>query len=180
MESFPKRESRESHYYIKPEHTLHQINQCFTRINESMITPRNKDILRRFLNNCHARGLSPLRTLKILPIAAKLSEWLGKDLDAATYSDIEKVVGIIESSKLMTSTKHSYKVVLKFLYKWLEGEGLEYPKKVRWIKTTIKDNKKLLPDDLLSLEDVKKLIEAASRPFGTRPSSPPSMKAASG
>lgn len=61
-----------------------------------------------------------------------------------------------------------YKVMLKRFYKWLrmeEGQKLGknvYPDEVEWISTTMKNNRKKLPDELLTIEDVKKLAEAAN------------------
>ena len=57
-------------------------------------------------------------------------------------------------------TKHDYKVCLKRFYKWLKGNDEVYPDEVKWIKTTLKRNQTLLPDDLLTEEEVKRVVDA--------------------
>ncbi len=58
------------------------------------------------------------------------------------------------------------KIVLKKFYQWLRGcneEEHEYPEEVRWIKTRAKI-RRLLPQALLTSEEVKELVKAAENP----------------
>ncbi|MEM2751143.1 MAG: tyrosine-type recombinase/integrase, partial [Nitrososphaerales archaeon] len=66
----------------------------------------------------------------------------------------------IERKDYSPFTKHDYKVVLKKFYKWLCG-GEEYPEQVKWIKTTLKMKDELLPEDLLTEDEVMKLVDKA-------------------
>jgi len=84
--------------------------------------------------------------------------------DAATKSDIEDLVFKIERSDYSPWTKRDYKVVLKRFYRWLKGNDEEYPEEIKWIKTTLKAKDELLPEDLLTEDEVMKLVEACSNP----------------
>jgi len=61
------------------------------------------------------------------------------------------------------ATKHDYKVILKKFYKSLGGSE-EFPDQVKWIKPNFKKNNHKLPEELLTEEDVRKLVEAAGHP----------------
>jgi integrase len=86
--------------------------------------------------------------------------WLKKDFEKATKKDIEKVVGCIQNDDCTDKTKQAHKVALRQFYKWLRGED-EVPEEVRWIKTSISNRNNKLPDELLTEDEIKKLIEAA-------------------
>lgn len=61
-------------------------------------------------------------------------------------------------------TKHDYKVTIKRFYKWLKGNDETYPEEVKWIKTTLKENQIVLPEDLLTEDEVKTLVDVALSP----------------
>jgi len=61
-------------------------------------------------------------------------------------------------------TKYDFKVVLKKFYKWLKGNDELFPDEVRWIKPRIKGGKRMLPEELLSEEEVNKIARAAGNP----------------
>jgi integrase/recombinase XerD len=54
-------------------------------------------------------------------------------------------------------------MIAKTFYKWLEGDSEIYPKKVRWIKpnASLKNLKTVQSEDLLTEEDVKRMISKA-------------------
>jgi integrase len=85
------------------------------------------------------------------------------DFERATRTDIEAIVAEIEVTNKAHATKLSYAVTIKKFYKWLNG-GDEYPKSVKWLRTTDKTNNKKLPEDLLTEDEIKKMIEAANNP----------------
>jgi integrase len=94
----------------------------------------------------------------------KIAKWLGKDFDKATKEDIEKLVWTIQSNeKFKDWTKHLYKVSVKKFYKWLNG-GEEYPREVKWIKCNFRNSNRILPEELLTHDEVKKMIETAEHP----------------
>ncbi len=107
-----------------------------------------------------ARRLGDLRfILRVLPKDAKL----------ATRKDIENVVMAINKGKsrdingnptnndLAILSKRKLKQILRAFYKWLYNSD-NYPDIVKWVKVDREVQNKL-PEDLLSEEEVKKLIE---------------------
>lgn len=127
-----------------------------------MITSKNTQLIERFKTSCYAEGLGKLRVDKYAYTLKKLSLMLNKDFDKVTKQDIINLVSIIERKEWTDWTKHDYKVCIKKFYKWLKGKEDEYPKEVKWIKTTVKKRNGKLPEGLLTEEDVKKLIDSAS------------------
>jgi integrase len=57
-----------------------------------------------------------------------------------------------------------YRVIVKRFYKWLKGNDEEYPEEVRWIKTTLREKDRVLPQDLLTEDEIKRLVDAADNP----------------
>ena len=50
---------------------------------------------------------------------------------------------------------------MKQFYKWLKGDGEEYLKEVRWIKTTFKENRKL-PEEILTKQEIELLANVTT------------------
>jgi integrase/recombinase XerD len=123
---------------------------------------KNKENLAKFIDNCYAEGLGEMRVRKYKYSLLKVSQILGMDFCKANRSDMEKLVANINKSDYKDWTKHDYKVCIKRFWKWLKKcEPDEYPEEVKWIKTTAKDGKNYLPEELLTLEEIKKMIDVA-------------------
>jgi len=107
-----------------------------------------------------AEGLSPARILKYLLTLRRIYSILQKPFQEATREDIETVLQKIEKENYSAWTKQNYRVILKRFYKWLR-KSEQYPPEVSWIKTTIKKSEEKIPDQLLTPEEVKKLVYSA-------------------
>ena len=92
----------------------------------------------------------------------KFLEFAGPDFDfdKATRQDIIKIIGRMNSSTTAPETKRKAGISVKCLYKWYKGEGDSYPKEVSWIKTS-GTSKMRLPEELLSEQEVNRMINAA-------------------
>jgi len=132
--------------------------------NSETISNKNKQIIFRFKDICLAQGLSTGRVEKYLHHFKKIVEWVKKDLNKVTKEDTLKLVGKIEQRPISEWTKHDYKVSIKKLFKIMKGTEEGYPKEVRWIKTSVRNNRKKLPEELLTEEEVMKIIESAEHP----------------
>lgn len=121
----------------------------------------NKETIEKFAKFCESEGISERRIGKYRLILGRLSEWLKVDFKEATREDIEGVVVKINQSDYADWTKSDHKKALKKFYKWLEGDGEECPKKVRWIKSG-KITTSKIAEDMLSQEEIKKMIDNAS------------------
>ncbi len=130
----------------------------------SQICQENKNAIQQFYSRCLAEGLTLARISKLLHHVRRIAVILDKNFAEATKDDIVRVVKEIETNPAWSpATKHDYKIILKKLYKSLRGTG-EFPEEVKWIKPNFKKNKHKLPEELLTEEDVRKLVEGAGHP----------------
>lgn len=138
------------------------VESVIKRINNSKeLTENNKADILKFMDFCHAEGLSISRIRIYLEMMHNLGRWIGKDFRDCQRPDIEKVVEQIEKSKYSYWTKHDYKVSLKKFYRWLRNtEKPLYPPEVSWLKTTKNCSSHKLPDELLTEDDIKKLVDS--------------------
>ena len=133
---------------------------------EEEITEHNKKLILDFLAYCkieNGKGLSIGRIARYAYVFIKLAKWIEVDFDKAQRKDIEKLVSIIQDQELKDWTKHLYKVSIKKFYKWMNG-GESYPSSVSWIKCNFKNSGKMLPEEILTQEEIKKMIEVAEHP----------------
>jgi integrase len=119
----------------------------------------NQEHISRFVSHLKAMNLSKHRTHKYIYYLNKMASWLKRDFRRAEKTDIEEIVARINALDKAGWTKCEMKTMLKTFYKWLEGDGEEYPKKVRWIKPGMVKNK-MLPEQLLTTEEVMAMIKA--------------------
>lgn len=132
----------------------------------SEIPEGNKNAILGFINECYAERLSHSRIYKIIYSMITLHRIFGKDFKEATKEDLKELIRKIENhpKNYTENTKKDLRVILKKFYKWYEGGNEEYPEKVKWIKTTEKSNSKKLPEELLTQDEVRKMIQSADNP----------------
>ncbi len=140
------------------ERTLERIEE---RIENADYSEENKRLIIRFENFLFAQGLSTPRVLKYLQQLHIISQDLGINFKDATKDDIEYYVARLERSNKKDWTKHDYKQCIKRFYKWLNDE--EEPKITSWISLRIRQSK-MLPEELLTEEDIVKMIESKTHP----------------
>jgi integrase len=110
-----------------------------------------------------AEGISRGRITKYLYNLLKISKWLDKPFKDVEKKDIIKLIQKIENQDYTPYTKRDYKIIFKRFFRWLKGTETN-PEEIRWIKTTIKEKDIKLPEELLTEEDIKKLINTAEHP----------------
>lgn len=134
------------------------------RIRQAPISQKNKSLLLKFRDECLSSGLSKSRVLKYLHTCRKFAGWLNKDFGKAQLHDVKMLVANIERQPHCDFTKKQEKTILRKLYKWLRGTK-DYPREVKWISLRCPGSATIkLPDELLSEEDVLRLIGAAKTP----------------
>jgi site-specific recombinase XerD len=123
----------------------------------------NKALTEQFLEYCKAKGMSKLRVLKYYYSLPKIAKWLNdKPFKQVTKNDMIKLMSIIEqNSDYKEWTKNTYRTVIKRFWKWLYGDE-EYPDTVRWIKVGMKKERQKLPEDLLTEDEIQKLIQTSN------------------
>lgn len=134
----------------------------------SKLSKQNKNDIFSFIDDMRASKMSLARMIKYMHYLKKFGEMLGKDFKAAEEKDIKKVIVSVNESDYSLHTKHDISVLVKRFYKWLEGDNETYPKKVRWITTTMtrQEKQSLYPKthEIPTAEDVKKMIDKAKTP----------------
>ena len=137
-----------------------RFDSAVIRLDNSKMLCINKKRIIEFYKHCLAEGLSIGRIERYIHVLKRIDAWLKKDFKKANKKDIEHLLHELECTDYAEGTKHIFKVCIKKFYKWV-SDSEEYPKTVSWIKTTVKNGRSKLPEELLTIEDVKKIIESA-------------------
>ena len=128
------------------------------------ITSQNREHFDNYLNFLRARGLNERTIMKNGYCFRIFLQLIDTDIDKLTRLGIEKAMAKVEGSKYSAKTKKNIKTTVKSFYKHFRGEDEFYPREVSWIKTTMKGEKHMLPEDILSEEEVSKMIGSADNP----------------
>lgn len=122
----------------------------------------NKKFLRDFMQFLRAQGKKPRTSLRFIYTLTKILPEIpgNKPLLKCSKEDIIQIVDKINAMPLSEATKTKCKITLKVVFKHFVGEDEYYPKEVRWIKTTSKDTNQILPSDLLTNDDIAKLLQS--------------------
>jgi integrase/recombinase XerD len=126
------------------------------------ISDANRQTIFRFLRDLESQNVGVPRQTKYLFTLPVIAKKLGKNFKDATTEDIRTIVAEINrSTKYSDWTRSDFRVALKRFYRWLrESPKGETPKEVAWI--TVGNNKnQILPEELLTENDVSKLAAAA-------------------
>jgi len=132
-----------------------------------------KEKILQFLEHCQAQDLSLARRLfylqRLTIIAATLGKKPFRDADRA---DLERVLSEISGRRgrngqsLGAWTKRGYKITVRVFWRWLRGcEEGEDPPETAWIKIKRTKDVKTLPEDLLTKDDVLKMLRVAEHPM---------------
>jgi integrase len=138
--------------------TIHML----AKIEGSDTNPENKKLIKDFVQFLKAQGKKPRTIMRFVYTFGKILPFIpqNKPLLECSKEDIILVVDMVNSLPLSEVTKAKCKITLKVVFKHFKGEDEYYPKEVRWIKTTMKNTNQLLPSDLLTNEDIVKLLQA--------------------
>ncbi len=134
--------------------------------NSTAISKTNKQLIFQFCDKATLEGLSQARILFYLNRFWNLARYVEKDFNRLTRKDIEELVRKVQNNGFSPQTVSDHLVVVKKFWKWLEGSDEEYPDKVKWIKPKrhLKNGRTKLPEQLLTIADINKLVQAAANP----------------
>ncbi len=142
-----------------------KLRNALARLEGNPRLPRDaKDLLRRFVEEQASVGLSEYRQLWYLTHLVPFAEELGEAFLDPAEEQIRELVAAVNRSQLAEWSKRNKRTALKRFYKWHLGRDEEYPPCVRWVKTKGGNHKRTLPEDLLSKDEIRALIEAAVNP----------------
>jgi integrase len=143
----------------------------------NVLVPENKELILQFLNDAEIgrtilkgqkRKIKPGRLQRMLGLLLKMDrEWLKKPFNEVSEEDMNRFIlnlerGVIRSSKGKVYTEETQSTIKKFLrkyYKYLFGEGENYPRIVQFIDTSTR----LVEVKGLSKQENDKLIENSSK-----------------
>jgi len=110
-----------------------------------------------------ANGAAPRTISKDLYCFSVFVKYMPKKIlfSKANREQLASAIAKLEQSDYSPKTKSNVKITVKAFYKHCLGEDMYYPKQVAWIKSAERSNKKMLPEDILSEEEILKMIEAA-------------------
>ncbi len=127
---------------------------------DSGLSKENIELIKNFVHSCYIESLSEQRILKYVATLKSIALLMNKDFDKATKKDIEYLLIAINKKTQSEATRHDYKIALKKFYKWLH-KG-EEPELTKWFTTNIKNKDKKLPEDMLTEEEIMKMINSAT------------------
>jgi integrase len=113
----------------------------------------DKDVVESFLNQAIAEGRSSARVNKYLHTLIPLKRLLKKDFTAADEDDVKRLAVMIERCGKKASTKDDYRSILKQFLRHLGKEPT-------WLKVGKGRNSRMLPEEVLSEDDIKRIVEA--------------------
>ena len=140
----------------------------------------NEQLLDKFISDLRSEGKSEARCKKYNCILRIILGWIKKNVNYVVEDDLRKLVmnKIENNPNFKDWTKSDYKLSIKVFFKRLRQKGYpkdypvkelrgkkldddEKPKETRFIKTGVDEEKnKLLPQDILTEEEILKLISA--------------------
>ncbi|MFH0836984.1 MAG: tyrosine-type recombinase/integrase [Candidatus Aenigmatarchaeota archaeon] len=130
-------------------------------VNSDKISSANKELILKYKRECYAEGLTTMRIVRCMYHVRKLSEWFDKDFETATLEDVKDLVIRIERSEYSNWTKRGLKIVLRKLFRYIKGTGKKNPSEVDWIVLGKKGDLVKLPEEMLSEDEIKRLIDVA-------------------
>jgi integrase/recombinase XerD len=139
-----------------------RFERTIERVNESSdISKDNKEIILKFKDYCISEGIGLAKLERYIGDLMKYARMLNKYYPDASKEDIRRVIAGLEQSPLSPETRKGFKIMLRKLYRFIEGieERGIYPEKVRWISINIPNNHKKLPEELLTDEEIKKIVQ---------------------
>ncbi|MGC8692607.1 MAG: site-specific integrase, partial [Thermoplasmata archaeon] len=128
----------------------------FKRLEMEDYSEEVKKSIKKFVNDLRIKeGVSEVRLMGYVQRLRKIAEIIPDGFLNPKEEDIEKVLEHLYSENYKDWTRYTFITMLKKYYRWKLKTLPEYIAK---LNIKIKDNGKM-PDDLLTKEDVNKLIE---------------------
>lgn len=130
------------------------------------LSPENKKDIEKFCVSILTQGLSQATYYKYLERLPQLAKLLGKNFRDATKEDIQEMFErMVMEKDYSKNTVGGYQILIRRFYQWLYGyKRKHYPEVVDWISANVHHKKLIRPEDLLTAEDIQKMIAAAINP----------------
>ncbi|WP_435153004.1 tyrosine-type recombinase/integrase [Haladaptatus sp. DFWS20] len=126
------------------------------------IHPRNKRLLTDYKRDRTLDGLSYARLQKVFSHLKIVAEHVDQPFDDMTKDDVKSLVEWVHDRDLAESTISDYKQIIKNFWEWQHGE--ETSEMTDWITVGARGTSETLPEDLLTREDVRALLDGCRNP----------------
>ena len=125
------------------------------------ISKENKQTIIQFKNYLLSEGIGFAKIGRYLLDLKKYALILKKSFSDATEADTRKVIGELNQTNLSEETKKTFKIMLRKLYRFIRGitKNGQYPPEVEWISIAIPNNHKKLPEELLTEEEILRIVQ---------------------
>jgi integrase/ribosomal protein L40E len=144
------------------------------QVRESALSEKNKALIIGYRDACLIKNIcGKVRLIRVLGVLLLYARILKKDFDQATKEDIERLVTslLTRQPPYSPETIGTYKAMLKNFMTWVLARDRfptkkDVPPEVSWITSHVKsrDKKRLDRRDLLTPEDIEKLLAIIHNP----------------
>ncbi len=142
-----------------------KLKNTFKKLENTNISENNKEQIRNFVNLNEINGMSKPRLERYIGILKDWALLFNKDFDKVNKQNVISATSKLHERDYKEWTKATHKIMLKCFYKWLYNTN-DYPECVKWMKTNVDRSKleKPSPDDLISEEEVLKILNVSEYP----------------
>jgi len=141
-------------------------------IGSKPILNENKKRILEFRQHCVASGLSVARQLYYLQRLTRIAERLGeKRFEDCGRADIQVLMEHVNTAKTESGkpwsgwNKAAYALTIKKFWRWLKQveDSDEDPPETSWIKIRWPTDSQILPEDILTCEDILAMLKTAKK-----------------
>src|SRR3989338_3279033 len=147
--------------------SIHNYEQRFKRTleriqNSRELSEENRKIIMDFKDYLLSEGIGLAKIERYLGDILKFNRLLSMPFEKAGKEDIRRVVSAVHQEVWSEEIKRCFKIMIRKLYCFIRGveRGEGYPDEVRWMKMELGVKHRKLPEELLTEEEVKALVQA--------------------
>jgi len=129
--------------------------------NSDKICEENKQVIFKFNDFMNANGYSKATLRNVLWALSTIAAIHSKPFQECTKDDVIRVVSEIENRYNNEKTKTALKCELKRFYRWIRNSKT-YPEEVEWIKLNHNLNNRILPEEILTKEEIERMAKGAN------------------
>lgn len=131
--------------------------------NRKSLSNQNYKLLKEFIEFMFINGICSRRIYRYMDVLLKFNEIVKKDFKKMNRDNINKFATWLEEKHdYKELTKMTYRQMIRRFFRWMNDE--ETPKFLKHFKADLKNRKTKLPEDILTPEEVEKLIKAIKNP----------------
>lgn len=145
-----------------------QYEQTEQHLRASAISARNKELILQYRDACLLRQVcGKVRLIRVMIVLGRCAGILGKDYDAITRPDVERIITTLMNEGLTPNTLATYKSILKRFVCYVSSPdafpNCPAPPSVAWVRTHVRraDERRLQRTELLTTEDIQALLNIA-------------------